>query len=380
MKILNLLRAFKKTLSKYRPSVEVFILRDNLLHNLREYQRQYPQLVFAPVLKSNAYGHGLANVAKILDKEAIAFFVVDSLFEAMILRHEGIKSKILVIGYASADNINNCKLVDVAFTITSLEQLQNLSHILTGAKKFHLKIDTGMSRQGILPNQIEEAVKIIFGNEFIELEGVCSHLADADNQDESFTKVQIERWRLAVKIFKERFAGVKYCHLPASAGTRFAEVSGSNAVRLGLGLYGFNAAPVSPLDLKPALRMESIISSVKNIAAGEFVGYVLTYKAEKDMKVATVPAGYFEGVDRRLSNKGVFKIGDIFCPIVGRVSMNITTIDVSAVPEINLGDKVIIISDEAGDKNSAEQMAQLAQTIPYEILIHIPQHLRRIII
>ncbi|KKT25296.1 MAG: Alanine racemase [Parcubacteria group bacterium GW2011_GWA2_43_9b] len=380
MRILKFLRALKRSWSKYRPSVEVFISVDNLLHNLREYQRQYPQLSFAPVLKSNAYGHGLTIVAQILDKANIAFFVVDSLFEAMILRNEGIKSKILVVGYTSTVNIKNNKISEVAFTITSLEHLQAIVCAIDRIKKFHLKIDTGMNRQGILSSQITEAIKIIQDSKNIELEGVCSHLADADNADESFTKSQVRQWQSIVKIFKDKFPDIKYYHLAASAGVFYADFPIGSAVRLGMGLYGLNVSPLARLDLRPVLRIQSIISSVKTISVGEFVGYGLTYKTDKTIKIATVPVGYFEGVDRRLSNKGFLKIGDYFCPIIGRVSMNITTIDVSAVPDVKLGDQVIVVSDGRTDINSVESMAKLAQTIPYEILIHIPQHLRRTVV
>jgi len=380
MKILNLLRALKRSWSKYRPSVEVFILQENLIHNLRTYQRQYPKLSFAPVLKSNAYGHGLVPIARILDKENIAFFVVDSLFEAMILRNEGVKSRILVIGYTSAGNINNSKLSDVAFAITSLEHLQAIARVIDKPKKLHLKIDIGMNRQGILPDQIADAIKIIQDSKNIQLEGVCSHLADADNEDATFTKKQTSQWQSIVGIFKDKFSEIKYYHLAASAGVFYADSFESDVVRLGIGLYGFNVSSLARLDLKPVLRMESIISSVKTVPAGESVGYGLTYKTAQPVKIATVPVGYFEGVDRRLSNQSFLKIDEHFCPIVGRVSMNITTIDVLAAPDVKLGDKVVIISNKGSDKNSVVNMAEIAQTIPYEILIHIPPHLRRTIV
>jgi alanine racemase len=149
---------------------------------------------------------------------------------------------------------------------------------------------------------------------------------------------------------------------------------------LGIGLYGINPSPFSKLELKPALQMQSIISSIREVPADEFVGYNITYKAEKKLKVATVPVGYFEGVDRRLSNCGYFKVNGVDCPIVGRVSMNITSIDVSGVSQIKLGDKASIMSSEKGDKNSVESIAKLSNTIAYDILVHIPQHLRHIVI
>lgn len=380
MKLLKFLRKIKKSFSHYHPAVEILISKTNLLGNLKEYKCRYPKLSFAPVLKSNAYGHGLTQIAQILDKEEIAFFVVDSLYEAMVLRNEGVKSQILVIGYASTENINSSKLAKVSFTVISLEQLQELAKTTRTIKKIHLKIDTGMHRQGILLNQIEEAIKIFKDRQFLQLEGVCSHLADADNTDETFTKFQIDQWEKVVRIFKQNFQTITFFHISNSAGTHYSQQIYANVARLGIGLYGINNLPKAKLNLKPVLQMQSIISSLKIISAGEYVGYNITYKTEKNIKMATVPVGYFEGVDRRLSNCGVFKINNHYCPIIGRVSMNITSIDVSSVPEVKLGDKAIIISNNKDDVNSIENIAKLVHTIPYEILVHIPQHLRRTIV
>ncbi|OGN03780.1 MAG: alanine racemase [Candidatus Yanofskybacteria bacterium RIFCSPHIGHO2_01_FULL_43_42] len=360
--------------------MEVRISKNNLAGNLKEYQRQYPKFSFAPVLKSNAYGHGLTLVAQILDKENIAFFVVDSLYEAMILRNEGVKSEILVIGYVSAENIKSTKISNTAFTITSIEQLQELARTITMRVKIHLKVDTGMHRQGVLPNQTEEAIKIIKANKHIELEGVCSHLADADGSDKGFTESQIQRWEQAADLIKSNFSIIKYFHLANTAGTFYSDRGCCNVVRLGIGLYGVNSSPFSKLHLRPVLQMQTIISSIKAIPAGEFVGYNITYQAEGPIKVATVPVGYFEGVDRRLSNCGFFKIGNNYCPIVGRVSMNTTSVDITSLPDPRLGDPVIIISNNADDKNSVENTAKIAHTISWEILVHIPQHLRRIVV
>jgi alanine racemase len=379
MKLLNFLRKIKKSFSDYRPSVEVLIFRENLLHNLNEYRQKYPGLSFAPVLKSNAYGHGLIQIAQILDKEKIAFLVVDSLFEAKALRSEGIKSQIVIMGYTSAENIKGSQISNAAFAITSLEQLREINRNLKNMKRFHLKIDTGMRRQGILPDEIEEAIGIIKQNKYINLEGVCSHLADADNENKDFTQAQIKQWEKAVQICKQNFAAIKFFHLSATAGLDYTNQFFSNVARLGIGLYGINSAPFVKMNLKPVLEMRSIISSVKNIVAGECVGYNATFRAAKELKIATLPVGYFEGVDRRLSNRGYVKIKNTDCPIVGKVSMNITSLDITLAPDVKLGDWAVIISRDPQDKNSAENLARLAETIPYEILIHVPAYLQRII-
>lgn len=380
MKILKKIREFKKTLSPYRPSIEVLISRQSLLYNLNEFKRQYPSLKFAPVLKSNAYGHGLVEVAKILAKEEIAFLVLDSMYEAIVLRNEGLKSGILVVGYTQAENIKTSRLTGVAYTVTSIEQLRDITALIDSAVKIHLKIDTGMHRQGILPTQIAEAMSIIKANRLIILEGICSHFADADGPDDVFTKHQIELWKKISEDFQNNFPSVKYIHISASAGTFYSRFTPGNVARLGLSLYGIKANSRADLNLKPVMQIESLISSVKKIPAGEGVGYNLTFTTARDSLIATVPMGYFEGVDRRLSNAGHFKIKDRFCPIVGRISMNITSVNVTDMPDVALGEKVVVMSRNRDDLNSVENIARLAQTISYEILVHIPQSLRRITI
>jgi alanine racemase len=380
MKLVNTLRNIKKKFSSYSPSVEVLISRENLLHNLNAYKKSCRNRLLAPVLKSNAYGHGLVEIARILEKEDKAFFVIDSLYEAMVLRDKGIKSPLLIIGYTSPENINNCKLSDVSFTITSLDQLCLVSKLITNKKTIHLKIDTGMHRQGILPNQIDEATDIIRSSKLLHLDGVCSHLADADDTDQAFTQLQIRVWEEAIKDIKSNFPDIRYLHILATAGASQPENIINNVLRLGIGLYGIDLGTKDAIRLRPVLQMQSVISSVKTIQPKEYVGYGMTYRTTNETKIGTIPVGYFEGVNRKLSNQGLIKVRNIFCPIIGRVSMNITIIDVSNVPDVMLGDKVIVISNGKKDPNSIINIAKMCGVIQYEILVQIPQHLRRTII
>lgn len=377
MKIFSYLREIKKFYSGYHPLIEAFIYQKNLLHNLRFFQKKYPKHKIAPVLKSNAYGHGLVPIAKILDRQKIPFLVVDSLFEARTLRGEGIKSPILIIGYTRAADIGKNNLKNVSFTITTRELLEELSKTLNIPQKLHLKIDTGMHRQGIPLEEIQKAKNKIQNNGNIVLEGVCSHLASADNLDPSYVLKQIGEWKKAVKILKKEFPRLKYFHLAATAGSFYSPKIPSNVIRLGLGLYGIDSSPFRDSKLKPVLETRTIVSGIKNIKKGEYVGYGLTYRAPKDIKIAVIPAGYFEGTDRRLGNKGFYKIKGRDCPLVGRVSMNISLADVSHFPDAKTGGKVILISANPRDKNCAQKMAKTCETIPYEILVHVPQHLRR---
>ncbi|TSD03505.1 MAG: alanine racemase [Parcubacteria group bacterium Athens0714_16] len=376
----KLFRKIREKRFRYKSLVEVFIYKENLLHNLNEFRKLNTKVDVAPVLKSNAYGHGLIEIAKILDTESIPFLVVDSFYEAMILRNEGIKSEILIIGYSLEENILNNKLKNIAFTIGSLEQLENISKNLKTKTNFHIKFDTGMHRNGILDKEIEKTIILIKNNKNIFIEGICSHFADADGDDSDFTTNQIEKWNNLVEIWKKNFPETIYYHISATAGSLFADSVNANLMRLGIGLYGINTSLDDRLNLKPVLEMKSVISSIKEIKKGDKIGYNTTFTAEKNMKIATVPVGYYEGVDRRLSNNGFLKIQNKFCPILGMVSMNITTIDVSDIEQVKIGDEVVIISSKSADENSVIKIAQKCATIPYEILVHIPERLKRIVI
>jgi alanine racemase len=385
------MRTIEKILNKivtpkinYQPLIEVRIFKDALLHNLKTFQQKYPSLRFAPVIKSNAYGHGMVEVAKILEggrgADTIPFFMVDSFYEALVLRRAGIKTKILVLGFCREEQLLSARLKNTSFGIIDLQILKNLSAKLKKPLNIHLKIDTGMHRQGILTSEVDDAIAAIKSNKNIILEGVCSHFADADNSQKDFTQKQIATWNQTVKIFRATFPEIKYFHTSATSGAYYAGSLDANVGRLGIGLYGINQSPFEPLDLHPALEMVSLISSIRNIPAGEKVGYGKTFESTKPTIVATVPVGYNEGVDRRLSNRGCFKVRDTFCPIAGRVSMNITSIDVSDITGIKIEEPVVVISANKDDKNSVENIAKLCDCIPYEILVHIPQHLRRIIV
>lgn len=376
----------KKKRFPYEPLIKIEISAQNILHNYNQFRKLNNRMAISPVLKSNAYGHGIDLIASILDKENPPFFSLDAYFEAIALRNAGVKSPILVIGYTFVDTIINCHLKDVAFTITSLEMLKELDSKIKKVVKIHLKIDTGMARQGISyldKDKIKEAIDILEKNKNIVLEGIMSHLSDADNDlDNQNTLKQIEYWNDCILNFKNRFPNIKFIHLSATSGHLYIDKISplNNVSRLGLGLYGIPTSKnlSQKVSLRPALKVKTVISGIKKIQKGNLVGYNGTFLAKEDMTIATIPMGYNEGIDRRLSNKGFVRIGDVFCPIIGRVSMNITTIDISGLVGKKLNDEVIVISNDASHKNSIENIAKDCQTIPYEILVHLSPLIKRV--
>ncbi len=368
----------------YEPLITVEISKSRLLHNLDEFRKLAPQGSIAPVLKSNAYGHGLFEIASILEQEAgIPFFIVDSYFEAVALRAKNIQTPLLIIGYTRPETMLESRLKDVAFTVTSLETLESLKDASCPVR-FHLKIDTGMHRQGIMPEEAEKTLALIKEKAHLVLEGICTHLNDADNSDDSHTRKQIELWNELAKKFRDAFPSLTYVHASATDGHQFTEKIDANISRLGIGLYGLseNKEILAKLSLKPVMKVKTIITGVKPLKHGGTVGYGNTFTAERDMIIATIPFGYFEGLDRRLSNKGAVEVGEkhVLCPIIGRVSMNITTLDISNVPDAKIGDEVIVISDDTKSANSIVSIASAIGTISYEVAVKITGQLKRIIV
>lgn len=364
----------------FEPLIKVVVSSQAIRHNLHAYQKKYRQLNFAPVLKANAYGHGLVQIGKIVDAEDIPFIMVDSYYEAFVLRREGIKKKLLLLGYNTPEQVLSKPLRDVSFGITSLDQLKKFVAVLKRRHNFHLKVDTGMNRQGLLVSEISEAVKLMQSNPFFVLEGLATHFAEADGEKTEFTDAQIVVWNDIVDTFSKQFNSMKFIHAGASAGAGHSQKFKANVNRLGIALYGFNISPHEDLQLRPALEMFTVISGVKKAEPGQKVGYGTTFEVKQLSQLATIPVGYCEGVDRRLSNLGSILVNGIPCPIVGRVSMNITTLDVTAVPKARLDTEVKVISSNPKDQNSIQEMAKLCHTIPYDLLVHIPGYLRRVVV
>lgn len=374
-KILNKIK-FRNALSK--PLIRIQISREAIISNYLSF-KSATHLQIAPVLKSNAYGHGLLQIAEILKKVEVPFLVVDSFYEAKMLRRNSVLRPVLVIGFSTLEQIA-IDLSDTSYTITSLEMLKEIADNLKIKRKFHLKIDTGMRRQGILPDEINQAVHLIGLNKNIRIDGVCSHFADADGEDKNFTLKQINEWNQAVLLLKQRVEGIRYFHISASAGAFYSKKIQANVLRLGIGLYGVNPSHHLKIKLKPAMRMDSVVTMLKKLKAREAIGYNLTYRSSKEKQIAVIPVGYYEGLDRRLSNRGSVIIKGSQCPIIGRVCMNICMVDVDCLPDVGAGDNTTIISDNPKDSNSIEKLAKLCETNPHELLVHIPGHLKREIV
>lgn len=377
--MLSFFRKFQDKKADYESLIEVRVLSEHILHNLDVFAEKVSTWNIAPVLKSNAYGHGLVEIARMLEGDPrIAFLVVDSYYEARVLRTEGIEAPLLVLGYTLTNNIINSPFKNVSFSVGSLAQLKELAEAGDDVP-LHIKFDTGMHRQGILPSECSAVLELLQKHVDLKIEGICSHLADADSSDSTFTERQIETWNTIVERFKKEKSEVTFFHLSATKGVGYAKNIEANVLRLGLGLYGIDPAGEMK-ELKPALELRTRITALRTIEKGEHVGYNKTFTAERETRVATIPVGYYEGIDRRLSNKGFVEVGGQIYPLIGRISMNMSCVDVTDVPNVKEGDEVVVISSDVSKQNSIQKMAETCATIPYDILVHVNPSLRRRVI
>src|SRR3989344_1699321 len=340
-----MLKIFKKM---YKTLNRIEISRKNLLENYRFLSAINRKIKIAPVLKSNGYGHGIIEVAQILDKVGAPFFCVDSLYEAYELYKAKIKTPVLIMGYTNPENLKIKKLL-FSFAVFDLQTVEILNKYQPGCA-VHIFVDTGMSREGVTLEDLPDFLKTLKKLN-VKVDGLMSHLAGG------MDKLQIQRFHQAQKLVQKYGFSPKWIHLGTSG----------NMARVGLKLYL----------QKPILKFISHLAQVKKIKKSERVGYDRTYKAKKDTIIGIIPAGYYDGVNRGLSNKGFVKIKNIFCPIIGRVSMNMTTVDLSKT-YAKIGDEVIIYSDNPQNKNSVENAAKICKKIPYEILVNLAESTKRV--
>lgn len=368
----------------YQNLNKISVSKSALLTNHQKIQAFHQEAKVCPVLKSNAYGHGLKETAPIFDSMGSPFLIVDSLFEAYELYKLKVKTPVLIMGYTAPDNF---KVKKLPFEIAVFDlDLAKILNQYQAKCSIHIFVDTGMNREGVkiadLPQFLTEVKKM----HNLKITGLCSHFAEADNPSSlAFTKQQIETFKKALEIMQNFGIDPSFRHISASGGAFKIKDKTFNMLRVGLAHYGIN--PLVEKDdhknkivLKPVLELSSTLVQIKKISKGDFVGYGCTFKAKESMIIGLLPAGYYEGVHRGLSNLGFVKIRNTFCPIIGRVSMNMTSIDVSRLKNPKIGEKVIIYSSKITDKNSLLENAKLIGVIPYEFLVHLAESVKRVVV
>lgn len=332
---------------------------------------------FVAVVKSNAYGHGLFDFARAVARLGVDWLAVDSVVEAFALRAAGIKKPMLVLGFTLPEHFARAAVEHISITVSNFEHLRALAK-MKRPPRMHIKIDTGMHRQGFLPEDVPAVIRFLQKKLLrMQVEGLYSHLAGAKNpKDTASTKKQIVLFeKIRAQFFDVGFK--PRCHLAATSGTLAYPETHYDMVRIGIGLYGMWPSDALKkrygwrIKLLPILSWKTMVSEMKHLPRGSKIGYNGTTTLASASKVAVCPIGYWHGYPRTLSHKA-----DVICrgkrvPVLGAISMDMIVIDVTRVPRVRIGDTVTLIGRDGKADVSADELAVLTGTVNYEIVTRL---------
>lgn len=341
------------------------------------------------VVKANAYGHGAVECAREFARAGARWFGVALVEEGIALRKAGVDGAILCLGgfwQGQAETVIAHDLTPVVFRLDAAEQLNDRAKAAGKVANYHLKVDTGMGRLGVPLAEFSEFARALQRFTHLKLDGLMTHFASADSPDCDYTNQQLETYSQAAQIISELGFNPTYRHLANSAATHAYKQTWGNLVRPGGTLYGFTrdvlVPGAKPFDVRPALSWHSRIVMMKTVSEGTPLGYGCTFVTKRQSRIATIALGYADGLRRALSNNGqvIVCVDDkpFMAPIIGRVSMDLTLVDVTDVPNCKLGDEVLLLGERDGLKISAEDLAAQIGTISYEITCGISARVPRI--
>lgn len=359
-------------------------------HNLRLLRECIPSATrLCAVVKADCYGHGLANLLGLLSEHS-DWLAVTNPEEALALRDLGYERPLLMFFSACAhaggnefrDALAELIAQNVTLTVVAPAEVAAIAQVAqkVGAiAEVHVKVDTGMGRSGVLPDQAPELLAEARGQTAINVTGMYTHFATADEPDKSFARQQLDTFMRTVDACGGH-SGL-CLHTANSAATIDLPEAHLDMVRPGIAVYGYQPSDdmVRKLPLKPALRLTGRLMQMKTLPAGHKCGYGLTYTVQADTPVGLVPVGYADGYLRCLSNRSVMRIRGADAPVRGRIAMDQVIVDLTNVPDAAIGDEVEIISNDPSSPNSAENLARLCETIPYEITCRLGNRARRVL-
>lgn len=372
-----------KTYSRVYAKIDL----DAIAYNMEQMKQSIkPDTKVMAVIKADGYGHGAVQIAEMMERwDYIWGFAVATLDEAVVLRTEGIKKPILVLGCVFPDQYMEMLKHDIRMNIYTEEMAESISRMAAREGKtayMHIKLDTGMSRLGFgIHEQSVETIKRISEMANVNMEGIFTHFAKADETDKSFTKKQMEEFLWMTERLRERGVCFTYEHCSNSAAIIDVPEANFDIVRAGIstyGLYPSEEVDKARVKLKPALALKSHVAFVKEIEAGTPVSYGGMFIAEKKMKIATIPVGYADGYPRSLSNKGYVLIRGKKAPILGRVCMDQFMVDVTEIEGVSFGDKVTMIGRDGNEVLPVEVLSELSDRFNYEFICDLGKRIPRV--
>jgi alanine racemase len=356
---------------------------DALDHNFREVARCAEGQQILAVVKARAYGHGAVEISKRLLRLGADMLGVALVEEGRELRGAGIDAPILVMGATfpeQAEAMVSLKLTPAVFSLAVAQALSEAAHKRGTTINIHVKIDTGMGRIGIAPEDAPQLIAALGKLGGISVQGLMTHFADADLRDKGFASKQMDRFEALLKALEAKKIKVPVRHAANSAAVLDFRRAFFTMVRPGLMLYGYNpleeGAPGA--ELRPALSLVTRVAFIKKVPTGVPISYGRTFTTKRESAIATLPIGYADGYSRGLSNKGEALVRGIRVPVVGRVCMDMCMIDVTDVPEAREGDDVVLLGSQGNERITADDIAAKTGTIAYEVLCGISNRVPRI--
>ena len=338
-------------------------------------------------VKADAYGHGAIEVARVLEENGVDIFSVAMLDEAINLRKQGLDKTILMLGLTPPEYIKEALEYDVILPVVNYAEAVKISEAAKELGKkavIHIKLDTGMGRIGFRADCKETADEIekISKLENIEINGIFTHFCTSDCKDKTFTKIQKERFINTVDAVEKRGIHIPLKHASASAGLMDFDDMFFNAVRPGIILYGYypsDEVMKERLPLKPVMSLKTYVTFIKEIEKGDSLGYGRTYIADEKRTIATIPAGYADGYNRLLSNKGRVLVNGKSAPIKGRICMDQFMVDITGI-DAKEWDEVVLLGKQGNDEITADEIADTIGTISYEVLCMVSKRVPRVYI
>jgi alanine racemase len=353
---------------------------DNLAHNFRQIKRLLlPKTKVMVCIKADAYGHGLIAVAKRLESLKVDFFGVASIDEGVKLRKAGINAPILILGLILKKDIGPLFKYRLNTTVCDEDlayALNNKAHTFSRPINVHIKVDTGMGRIGVLHPDAEKLIKKIHNLKFINIEGIFTHFPFAD-VDRKFTLYQIDLFNRLIRNLNRQGLYIPFLHAANSMGIIGYKNSHFNMVRPGLMVYGLYPKENLKINLKPVLSLKTKVIFIKKVPRGFGISYGHTYITKKVTRIVTLPIGYGDGYPRNLSNLAPVLIRGKRFKISGNICMDQMMVDVGNLA-VKIGDEVVLIGSQGKNKITAEELAELAGTIPYEIVCGLGSRIPRV--
>ncbi|KKR99671.1 MAG: Alanine racemase [Candidatus Magasanikbacteria bacterium GW2011_GWC2_41_17] len=365
----------------------VEINKKALAFNLQQFHKKIGKgIEIIPVIKSNAYGHGFIEIARFCDTcKLINKIAVVNLAEALELRKNKIKKQIIVLSFfdfneltgESASELKNISLP--IYDIATAIKLNNFSKKSEFKIKIHLKIDTGASRIGFLPNELIKNIALLKKLNNLIIEGVFSHFASSE-EDKKYTQKQKNIFDKTITKLKALGINPPMIHIACTAAALVTPQNQCNTVRLGIGFYGLYPSKKIKkiIKLKPVLSWHTRLIQVKDLSKNTLIGYGGTYKTRRKTLLGIIPVGYWDGLDRHLSNCGQVLFKGKKCGIIGRICMNLTMIDLAGL-NAKTGDKITLIGRQGKHEITADDLAQKIDTINYEVVTRINPQIKRIV-